>query len=262
MNDREKDYTYNITVHAYSKKDYKHTLGLMKWFIEKDMATTLRLACNLYLFESGNIEDSWKKDYSDIYDFAKRELDISRKRVNELIDVIYIYYDCILKEVRKEFNEEINVFEFVVKNEYFSLFNFSLLRACKGMSVEELKKLDIDFTTSVHEARKKIIGYKSSINKNEVACKEDQMEDQAENKKNNPLYNSYHDLKNDIDIFKNNYIPDNSEYEFIFREDETLIKGSKKKYNYNTALKILRSVLENNPENDYYYGIVKIKKPL
>ena len=88
-------------------------------------------------------------------------------------------------------------------------------------------------------------------------------EDQEIHQNNDSLFNSIVDNKRDINIFKDNYIPDNSEYEIVFRNnDQSMIKSRKKQFNFNIALKHLRTLLENNSEENYYYAVVKIKKPL
>ena len=87
-------------------------------------------------------------------------------------------------------------------------------------------------------------------------------EDKKEIEEHPKIYDSLNDIKRDINIFQENYIPDTSEYEIVFRRDECLIKSRKKLFNFNLALKHFRTLLENNSEENYYYAVIKIKKPL
>lgn len=218
----------------------------------------LNLAQHIYYWYSEelfNKEPALKS--SDIYDFSKKKLDLSRKTINSYLDVVHVYFD-----MKINMDEGKNVFqvEFTLKDDYFNSFNYSQLKACLKLNVNELISLDIDSSNSVHEIEKKKKEYLKQINKavSEITDQEDTQEIQ----KQDNTFVSLNDNKRNIDIFKNNYIPENSEFEVLFRQDKTLFKGNKKEYNNVTALKIMRQMLETNSENEFYYAVVKIKKPL
>lgn len=218
----------------------------------------LKLAQHIYYWYSEelfNKEPALKS--SDIYDFSKNKLDLSRKTINSYLDVVHVYFDM------KIINEECkNVFrvEFTLKDDYFETFNYSQLKACLKLNVNELISLDIDSSSSVHEIEKKKKEYFKQINK--AVSEITDTEDTQDIKKQDNTFVSLNDNVRNIDIFKNNYIPENSEFEVLFRQDKTLFKGKKKEYNNITALKIMRQMLETNSENEFYYAVVKIKKPL
>lgn len=200
--------------------------------------------------------------YADIYEFAKKELDIERKTVNAYIDVVHVYFDMKVDIVEEQLIEKaISDIDFVLKDDTYDYFSFSQLRACMKLNADEVKKLEIDFATPVCEIERKKKEYFKEINKNVVSEKETE-KNETKDIMESEAFTSLNDIKKNIDIIKSNFIPDNSEFEILFRNEKTLFKGKKKEYNNVTALKIMRQMLENNSENEFYYAVVKIKKPL
>ena len=221
---------------------------------------SLRIAQQIYIWYDLEIYKNIDgRCYSDIYEFSKKELDIARKTVNAYLDVVHVYFDMNVNTENQNKTVVCDI-EFTLKDKKFEYFNFSQLRACLRLNSNELDALDIKFDSPVYEIEKKKKEYFKSIN-NEIDEAQD-LEDKKETEKEDITFDSLNDIKRNIDIFKDNFIPETSEIEILFKQDETLLKGKKKKYNYNTSLKILRTMLENNSEEQYFYAVVKIKKPL
>ena len=221
---------------------------------------SLRIAQQIYIWYDLEIYKNIDgRCYSDIYEFSKKELDIARKTVNAYLDVVHVYFDMNVNTVNQNKTVVCDV-EFTLKDKKFEYFNFSQLRACLRLNVNELDALDIKFDSPVWEIEKKKKEYFKSIN-NEIDEAQD-MNAKKETEKENITFDSLNDIKSNIDIIKSNFIPDNSEFEILFRNEKSLFKGKKKEYNNVTALKIMRQMLENNSEKEFYYAVVKIKKPL
>ena len=239
-------------------KDINKQFFLLKEQVEGNTKKTLCLAQHLYYWYD---QELFKKEiglkYNDIYDFAKKCLDLDRKTINTYLDVVHVYFDMVLDE---DGEHQIITANFNIKDDYFKGFNYSQLKACLKLNLNELVLLGIDNTTSVHEIEKRKKEYLKRIN-NEVSKAQD-FEDEEKDEEEDNEFVSLHDNKKNIDILKNEFIPDSSEFEVVFRNEKTLFKGTKKKYNFVTSLKILRQMLENNSEDEFYYAVVKIKKPL
>lgn len=239
-------------------KDINKQFFLLKTQVKDHTKKTLLLAQHLYYWY---VKELFKKDiglkYNDIYDFSKKCLDLDRKTINTYLDVVHVYFDMVMDD---DDENQIITANYNLKDDYFQGFNYSQLKACLKLNLNELVLLGIDSSTSVHEIEKRKKEYLKRIN-NEIS-KTSYLEDEEKDEKEDGEFVSLHDNKKNIDILKNEFIPDNSEFEVVFRNEKTLFKGTKKKYNLVTSLKILRQMLENNSEEEFYYAVVKIKKPL
>ena len=240
-------------------KDINSVNYLVKSFLDKTENSVLITAVELSFVCEYQMSEIGKRKYQDIFDYCKTEFDMSRKTVNSYLDVVNVYFDLKVNE-----NELYYEIDYSLKNEYFKNFTFSALKACIGLSSDTCSELGIRCYTPVHQIEKIKREYKKKINdvdNSEVSKTEDQKEEVQSNE-DDKTFDSLSDSKKGINIFENDFIPENSEFEMIFRKDNTLIRGRKRKSNFNLALKMLRTYLENNPEDDFYYGVVKIKKPL
>ena len=232
-------------------KELLNLTNEIKFYLDKISDERIVIACRLdYIIETNLIKDS----YADIYDYANKELKLHRKTINFYLDVVNRYCE---KKIKDSYEKSV----YGIKVPY-CYFNFSQLKACLGLTDNEIKDLGIDENTSVHEIEKIKRNYKR-VSNDKTPDLEIETGDQEILPQIDSLFDSVIDNKRNINIFKDNYIPDNSEYEIVFRNnDQSMIKSRKKQFNFNIALKHLRTLLENNSEENYYYAVVKIKKPL
>lgn len=231
-------------------KELLNLTNEIKFYLDKISDERIVIACRLdYIIETNLIKDT----YADIYDYANKELKLHRKTINAYLDVVNRYCE---KKIKDSFEKSV----YGVRVPY-CYFNFSQLKACLGLTDNEIKDLGIDENISVHEIEKIKRNYKR-VSNDKTPDMEIETENQEITPEDIPLFDSIIDTKRNINIFKENYIPDNSEYEIVFRSDGSMVKGRKKQENFNNTLKVLRTLLENNSEENYYYAVVKIKKPL
>lgn len=197
--------------------------------------------------------DLFKPDYKDIYDFGN-SLDLSRKTINFYLNVVERFCDY-----------DIKIFDYnIYKAEYYKLhnnvkgFSFSQLKALLGLSDDEIVLLEIDHNNTCKEIEKKKKELKAKINSLPFSDCSGVPPDQSE--KNDKIFTSLNDTVKQINPFELGYIPENSEYECIFDGNNSMLKGYKTKRNTNTALKHIRTLIENNLDDSFCYAVVKIKR--
>lgn len=239
--------------HDITQEIYEIKIGIVKQW-DSVLETAQKI---YYMYDNDLFRKVEQKNYNDIYEFCKCEFDLNRKTVNKYLDVVHIYFTY------RKSNEytDYDTYVFDLKHAYFEGMNFSQLYACIGLSVIECGDLLITDNTSVHEIEKRKKAYKKLKDDIVVSETKDQEEKIPDNEKVK-TFDSLSDTKKGINIFEKDFIPEDSEYEFIFRNEDTLIRGRKRKANVNTAIKMLRTIVENNSEEEFYYAVVKIKKPL
>lgn len=232
-------------------KDLLNLTNEILFYNDKISDNKIKIACRLdFILETNLLKDS----YQDIYDYSSKELKLKRTTINSYLDVVNRYCE---KKIAETFEKS----KYKIKIPY-DYFNFSQLKACLGLTDKEIIDLGIDETISVHDIEKIKRNYKRGIY-DPLPFTEDQEENQEISEEDPETFNSINDIKRNINIFEENYIPDNSEYEIILRKDKkSLIRTRKKEFDFNTCMKHLKILFENNSEENFYYAVVKIKKPL
>lgn len=191
--------------------------------------------------------------YNDIYDYAK-SLDISRKKTNYYLNVIERFYDY---DIDKLYTHDF-VYGLYRKHDNVRKYTYSQLKACLGLTDKEINDLDISENISVREIEKRKKELKVSSNSLPFSDCSGVPPDQSENEQ--PIFESYNDKIKNLNPFELGFIPEPSEYLYIFDGDNTMIKGLKNKRNINTALKHLRTEIEHNIDDSVCYAVVKIKR--
>lgn len=239
----------------------------IKNLISEDFDTKTNIAIRLHYIYEHNL---CRPYYDDIYDYAAKIFDLKKRTV-------YFYIACVEKcftwlddnEIETNLNAINSLLDIYLTKPIYSGFTISQMKACLSLNTQEMRLLDISCIDTVKEIEDKIKAYKKNFNRQTVDdvleqhdnedSKKDQKEDISEIEK---VY-SFSDKEDNKSCISNNFIPNNSDYEYIFRLDnKTLIKNKKTMKNLATALKMLRVQIENNSENIFYYAVVKIPKSL
>lgn len=198
--------------------------------------------------------DLFKGRFADVYAFSD-SLGFNKKTTNAYLNVIERFYDY---DINKMLSYE-------YKSEYYKIkdnvkgFNFSQLKACLGLSDKEIVLLEIDNKSTVREIEKRKKELKVHLNNIPFSDCSGVPPDQSEN--DCMVYTSTNDCFRSIkNPFSLGYIPEQSEYLYIFDGKNSMVKGSKLKRNVITALKKLREDIENNTDDTICYAVVKIRK--
>lgn len=187
----------------------------------------------------------WFKLYPGSYksydDYFSKKFDINKKTLNFYINVIQRFFDFDKTLV---FSNDICYSRFYCVKEGFKNYNFSQLKSLLGLSDDDIDNLEISPDSSCREIEAKKKNFTIERNKQLGAAEK----------------NIVKHCKLDPDQIKT--IPDNSEYEFIFKRAGSLKKGSSRTYNSYTVSQMLRKYIETNDESEFYFALVKIPRSL
>lgn len=237
----------------------------IKVLISEDFDTKKNIAIRLHYIFEHNLSSPF---YADIYDYAAKTFDLKKRTV-------YFYLACVEKcftwltddEIETNLNEIETFLDIYNAKQIYEGFSISQMKACISLNPQEMEALDITCVDTVKEIENKIKIYKTQFGKqtiDDVKEKSDitvPSEDiQDDNEETEKVY-SFSDKENNKSCITDNFIPNGSDYEYIFRLDnKTLIKNKKTMKNVATALKMLRLQIENNSEDLFYYAVVKIPR--
>lgn len=171
--------------------------------------------------------------YKDIYELCDKEFGYKKKTVNTFLNVIYFFF---------EYNEKgyPNGVLYFAK-EGFKDFNYSQLKSMLNLDSDTIfNVLNITSELSVREIEKRRSQYLKNVFKTENALSgcSDGTADQPSN--------AQRFLDNDIVMSFSNGLCD--------------CTYNDKKYNVNTSLKILRTLIEENTQDQYTYVVVRVPK--